>query len=219
MKEITPKEMTNYMPIFFGSFYLLGIDFPIIVYIILEQWSLELYYKAISFFIPAIISLTQLILINFVYIYDTPRMLCENKMEEEAITEMKKIYPSNERRIAEYRALMESVNNDKNSYPTYAELFTRQNFYKVAIGSAMLAFRNSSEYYMLTVLNDVELKNWYFVSAYICMALGKFCTPFLMSHCIINVINSRWQKEVYYYRGSNFNTCGYSGYSYNHLLL
>ena len=102
-------------------------------------------YLILIHFTPTFLAFAQLTLFIFTFRFDTPRQLYEDQFEDLAMSELKKIYNTQERCIDEFKSLSKLMIIYKAQYPSYSLLFSKNHIGTLISASIMLCLRNSGE--------------------------------------------------------------------------
>lgn len=172
VRDIAPKEMKTRILMLYGICYSIGIELEGLAYVFVctvfsnhlrnsvnssEITDTEnLLIKWMVFSPPIILSLIQMIFGEFVYKYDTPRQLCENKEEENALIALSNIYRDSKRRVEEFEKAKKIATQMKHRYPTYKQLLSVNYRELIFQGIAMMLLRNFCEVYLLLEFTTSE---------------------------------------------------------------
>jgi len=173
--------MKNSIFILFTIFYSLGIVLNDILKTVCnyesENEDNKILFKRISFAIPIILSLVQLLLFFLCFKNDTPRQLCEENMNSECVEELRYIYKDRERSLQEYSLTQEIIASIRMEYPTYREIFTTKLCGRLLKGILIIVARNCCSFYIFSEEDKAlvnELYPIYAISTIIVIIISFF---------------------------------------------
>jgi len=157
VKEIAPRSISGATLVLFGTFLGIGDELVYILIYFIKPEKDPLLIN-IFFFMPFILSTLQLILCFTIFKYDTPRQLYEEKMEEDSLGELNKIYSSVKTRMKVHDKIKTLVDYSKRQYPRYSDLIKGNNLKQLLKGMAMVVIRNFNGLFMIMTFGHIIFK-------------------------------------------------------------
>ena len=154
VKEIAPRSISGSTLVLFGTFLGIGDELVYILIYFIKPEKDPLLIN-IFFFMPFILSTLQLILCFTIFKYDTPRQLYEEKMEEDSLGELNKIYSSVKTRAEVHEKIKRLIDYNKRQYPRYSDLFKGENLKQLLKGMAMMVIRNFNGLFMTITFGSI----------------------------------------------------------------
>eukprot|EP00826_Nyctotherus_ovalis_P028193 TRINITY_DN2224_c0_g1_i17.p1 TRINITY_DN2224_c0_g1~~TRINITY_DN2224_c0_g1_i17.p1 ORF type:complete len:347 (+),score=33.82 TRINITY_DN2224_c0_g1_i17:149-1042(+) len=186
LKDFAPKEILHKLYALYVAFFSVGISSSTIVRFFFKV-SKNVGSAEDAILVHRIIStslaLIQLVLLFFVFKRDTPRHLYQANLQDKAMEELVRIYPSTSRRVSVFFMIEATATEYKLEYPTYRKLFSKEYFGLLLKASLILLLRAP---FISPSLNPFVISQGpypsYFVAAFIAYAgviLGNLLPFFL----------------------------------------
>lgn len=186
LKDLAPREMLHGLYALYVAFFSVGISSSTVVRFFFKV-SKHVGSAADAILVHRIISTSlafiQLVLLLAIFRRDTPRHLYQANLQDKAMEELVKIYPSTSRRISVFFKIESTAAEYKLEYPTYRKLFSKEYFGLLVKASLVLLLRAP---FISPSLNPFVISQGpypsYFVAAFIAYAavtLGNLLPFFL----------------------------------------
>ena len=161
VKELSPSHMVNSTLTLFGPALIIGNEIALILnYLIaLKEGTKESFLTVLSFSMCSVLSLVQIILLLFVFRYDTPLQLYLNADDEHCMRELTKLYLDSDERMAVYSRLKKINEYREYKYPSYSELFSKSLIGSTCRGITISIIRNCGGIFMTMVFASLVYEN------------------------------------------------------------
>ena len=159
VREIVPKEMFNSISILFGFAIGIGHELVYLINLLYENYKDSTPILIFTFFVPGIISLSQLIMSRYYFYNEVPRYSYEHQEEDICLEELKRIYPDSTRCLAEHKRIKEITRKSRHQYPSYRELFSNKHCSSTIKGIIAICLRSFVGGYTMSMFASMIYEN------------------------------------------------------------